>query len=238
MRQFYRGISYPEKTLKSIKFKRFLKQIGYNADFTGLDIYLKKLNNFQSTKVNFLNFESILIDMLEQNLICKEKLAELVSKQSEPVDGHYINKLSKLIELKDMHRILNQLYDNFGIVFKLLSHKSVDTKHLNYSSFMHYCKIFRLMPDYVSCRKITFFFDLISQETRKIDLNQFIEIILLIFMDVFKIEEFKQLSDILNELCIFLIRLDSSGGWDKLAKEGYIIDNRIRFANGIVCFNN
>lgn len=233
----YNRLAFPEKCIKSIKIKRFLREIDYKGDFVDIDIFLKKANKNQNTKIDYQTFELLIADLFEKKQINGDKLTTMLNDNADS-ESIYIQKLSSLINLKGMNIILDKLYDNFNIVFELLSNICEDNNMVNYSAFVHFCKVFRLFPDQISYRQINRYFDLISCKKSSIDLNQFLEVILLIFLEIFNITKYDELDDFINELCVFLIRLDTSGGWDVLCKENGKSNKRYRFGQGIVTTNN
>lgn len=236
-KKLYDNLCYPEKTLKSMKLKRFLSQLSYTENFTEIEIFLKKANKNQSTKIDFNTFELLLAHLYNKKQIDGDNLTEMLNNSPIDPDSVYIKKLSQLVKLKGMHVILDRLYDNFNIAFKVLAKQCGDNNVLNYSPFIHFCKIFKLFPDQVNCRQINRYFELISRKKGFIDLNQFLEVVLLVFLDIFAIDKIDEVEDFINELCVFLIRLDTSGGWSVMCKEGNGVDSRSRFGNGIVALN-
>lgn len=91
---------------------------------------------------------------------------------------------------------------------------------------MHFCRKFDLYPTEVSFHKLTFFFHLISQDQPFIRKNQFLEILVLVFIDtnIFLFENSEgalqaKIEDIMLEFRDFLMKLDYSGGWESVQLE-------------------
>ncbi len=63
-------------------------------------------------------------------------------------------------------------------------------------------------------------FDLISQEGKTIEINQFVELLVLIFLVTREDQKSQKWSD---EFELFLVKLDLSGGWEEMEqKENFI----------------
>lgn len=99
-----------------------------------------------------------------------------------------------------------------------------------------FCSKFEIFPMEVSSRRLDFFFNLISQRRDFIHKNQFLEILILVFIEtrVNDLESFSgelstQSDFVVNAFRDFLITLDYSGGWEKLQAESGLMFSRERF---------
>lgn len=88
LQQIYKSLCFPEKKLKSIKFKRFVRQMNSDIDFTEIDILLSQLhNNYTEKKLScssFLFVMNFLVQTGQLTLdLISERFEERLSHQEE-----------------------------------------------------------------------------------------------------------------------------------------------------------
>ena len=99
-----------------------------------------------------------------------------------------------------------------------------------------FCRNFGIFPNEVSSRRLDFFFDLISQRHEFIFKNQFLEILILVFIET-RLNDFESFSGklisqsdfVVNAFRDYLITLDYSDGWEKLQVKSGLMFSRERF---------
>ena len=71
----FKIISFPDRKLKSIKFKRFLVQMNDNLDFTEIDLLLSKIHsNYSDKKLSIESFIQVLQMLIEHEIIMEDQI--------------------------------------------------------------------------------------------------------------------------------------------------------------------
>lgn len=86
--QIFKSLCFPEKKLKSIKLKRFLREMNEEIDFRELDIFIAGLHdNYSDKKVTLESFGAIVGHLAQRGELTpgliSEKFEETLSDQEE-----------------------------------------------------------------------------------------------------------------------------------------------------------
>jgi hypothetical protein len=88
LRQIFKSLCFPKKKLKTIKLKRFVKEMNPEVDFTDLDIFIAgEQDNYSDRKLGFGTFERIVEYLVHKGqltlALISEKFEETLSEQEE-----------------------------------------------------------------------------------------------------------------------------------------------------------
>lgn len=207
IKQTFNDLAYPQKTMKTIKLKRYLRERGLTLNFTDFDIFI--VQNSSKGRVDFEQFKNI-IDALESHSREKEESKE---KEFSKRELRKLELLQGFLMDEENQKTIGTLYFNASAIYQYLV-SCGGANLLELKSFIKFCKMFLILPQQLSQRRITESFYLISKNKEGVALNQFIEIILLLFLEIYKVERIEKKTS--KEFKNFLVRLDYSDGWEKV----------------------
>jgi hypothetical protein len=77
LNRIFKSLCFPEKKLKSIKFKRFLKQMNDQIDFTDMDILLSRIhNNYSDKKLSLETFVSAINHLIQTQQLSLQQISD------------------------------------------------------------------------------------------------------------------------------------------------------------------